>query len=110
MVFGPWSGSPDEQRPVFRRYLGGALIEMTMPTIGAHSALFAALQLRRRQILNSNAVAILDDLRDPSPMAVQVIALVTEDADRSRFPDQRGQLVEFFPGLHRLQMRRVDAM
>ena len=37
-----------------------------------------------------------------------MIALVAENADRSGFLDQRGELVEFFPRLRRLQMFRVD--
>jgi hypothetical protein len=40
------------------------------------------LQLRRDQVLDPDAVALPDDLRDPLPMAMQMIALVAEDADR----------------------------
>ena len=41
-------------------------------------------------------------------MAMLVIALVAENADRPGFLDQRRQLVEFFLGLRRLQVRRID--
>src|ERR1700733_12276666 len=62
------------------------------------------------QILDLDAVARFDDLGDPLPVAVQVIALVAEDADRSGFLDQRRQFVEFFLGLRCLQMRRIDSV
>ena len=64
--------------------------------------------LRRDQILDLDAVAVFDDLGDPLPVALQVIALVAENTDRPGFFDQRRQLVEFFPRLRCLQMRRVD--
>jgi len=64
--------------------------------------------LRRDQIFDPDAVARLDDLGDPLPMAMLVIALVAENADRPGFLDQRRQLVELFPGLRRLQVRRID--
>src|SRR5882762_10837273 len=66
------------------------------------------LHLRRDQILHLHAVAVFDDLGDPLPVAVQVIALVTENADRPGCLDQRRQLVEFFLCLRRLQVLRID--
>ena len=39
--------------------------------------------LRRDQILDLHPVALFDDLRDPLPVAMGVIALVAEDADRA---------------------------
>jgi hypothetical protein len=64
--------------------------------------------LLRRQILDPDAVALLDDLGDPVPVALAVIALVAEDADRAGLLDQRGEFVEFFPCLRRLQVLGVD--
>ena len=49
-----------------------------------------ASHLRRDQIFDLHAIARLDDLGDPLPMATLVIALVAENANRSGFPDQRG--------------------
>src|SRR3979490_154578 len=66
------------------------------------------LNLGRDQIFPLPPVAILDDLRDPLPVAMLVIALVAEDADRPGFPDQRRQLIEFFPGLRCLEVFRID--
>src|SRR5207249_526368 len=66
------------------------------------------LHLRCGQVLHAHPVAILDDLRDPLPVAMSVVALVAEDADRSRFLHQRRQLVEFFLCLRRLQVLRID--
>jgi PhzF family phenazine biosynthesis protein len=63
---------------------------------------------RANQIFDLHPVAVFDDLGDPLPMAVQMIALVAEDTDRSGFLHQRRQFVEFFFGLRRLQMLRID--
>src|ERR1700744_3579395 len=68
------------------------------------------LDLRRSQIFDADAVAVFDDLGDPPPMAVEMIAFVAEDADRSGLLDQLGQLVEFFPGLGRFQVLGVDLL
>src|SRR3979411_612737 len=64
--------------------------------------------LGRNQILDSDAVAIPDDLGDPLPVAMAVVALVAENADRAGFFHQRRQLVELLPGLCGLQMRRIN--
>src|SRR6266481_603717 len=45
--------------------------------------------LRRDQIFHLHVVARFDDLGDPLPMAMLVIALVAENADRPGFLDQR---------------------
>src|SRR5437763_541070 len=66
------------------------------------------LHLRRDQILHLHAVAILDDLGDPLPVAMGVVALITENTYRSGLLHQRRQLVELLPGLRRLEMRRID--
>jgi hypothetical protein len=66
------------------------------------------LDLRRDQVLDLHPVAVFDDFGNPLPMALQVIALVTENADRAGFSDQRRQLVEFLAGLRRLQVRGID--
>src|SRR5882724_2625531 len=68
----------------------------------------AASNLLRRQIFYLHAVAVLDDLGDPLPVAVAVVALVAENADRAGLVHQRRQLVEFLPGLRGFQMRRID--
>src|SRR6266511_5728386 len=47
--------------------------------------------LRRDQILHLHAVAILDDLGDPLPVALGMIALVAENADRTGLVNQRRQ-------------------
>jgi hypothetical protein len=65
-------------------------------------------RLRRDQILDFHAVAVFDDLRDPLPVALAVIALVAEDANRPGLLDQRRQFVEFFPRPRRLQVLRID--
>jgi len=65
-------------------------------------------QLRRDQIFDSDPVSAFDDLRDPLPMTMLMVALVAEDADRAGLPDQRRQLVELLFGLRRLQMLRID--
>src|SRR5438046_8025366 len=52
------------------------------------------LHLRRDQILHFHAVALLDDLRDPLPVALRMITLITENAYRPRLVHQRRQLVE----------------
>ena len=62
----------------------------------------------RDQIFHLHAVARFDDLGNPTPVAVQVVALVAEDADRAVLLDQRRQLVEFFFRLRCLQMLRID--
>src|SRR5436309_3853635 len=66
------------------------------------------LHLRRDQILHLHAVALFDDLRDPLPVALGMVALITEDAHRPRLVHQRRQLVELLLRLRRLQMRRID--
>ena len=66
------------------------------------------LNLRRDQILHLHAVAVLDDLGDPLPVAMGMVALIAEDAHRTRLVHQRRQLVEFLLRLRRLQMRRID--
>ena len=58
--------------------------KMWMP--GRHGG---KLDLRRHQILHPHPVAVLDDLRDPLPVAVGVVALVAEQADRAGFFHQR---------------------
>src|SRR3954463_15739390 len=67
-----------------------------------------ALNLRRDQILHLHAVALFDDLRDPLPVAMGMVALITENAHRTRFLHQRRQFVELLLRLRRLQMRRID--
>src|SRR6187549_2288229 len=67
-----------------------------------------ALNRRRDEILHLHAIAILDDLRDPLPVAMGVVALITENAYRTRLVDQRRQLVELLPGLRCLQVGRID--
>src|SRR3954466_13878094 len=67
-----------------------------------------ALHLRRDQILHLHAVALFDDLRDPLPVAMGMVALIAENAHRTRLLHQRRQLVELLLGLRRLQMRRID--
>ena len=62
------------------------------------------VHLPPRQILHLHPVALLDDLGDPLPVAMGVVALVAEEAHRAGFLHQRGELVEFFPGLRRLQV------
>src|SRR5580698_5399743 len=57
------------------------------------------LDLRRGQVFDFDAVAVFDDLGDPAPVAMLMIALIAENADRAGFLHQRRQLVEFFPGL-----------
>src|SRR5438874_328653 len=64
------------------------------------------LHLFRRQILDSDAVAVFDDFGNPLAVAMSVVALVAENADRAGFFHQRRQLVEFLPGPRVLQMRR----
>src|SRR5438132_14006729 len=59
-------------------------------------------------MLSPDAVAALDDLGDPLPVATAVIALVAENADRAGLVDQCRQLVELLFGLRGLQMRRID--
>src|SRR5438477_12468348 len=71
-------------------------------------AMTVSLHLPRRQILDPHAVAIPDDLGDPLPVAVGVLALVAEIAYRSRFFHQLRQLVELLFGLRGLQMPRID--
>src|SRR4051794_23761299 len=66
------------------------------------------LHLRRDQILHLHAVALFDDLRDPLPVAMGMVTLITENAHRTRLLHQRRQLVELLLGLRRLQMRRID--
>src|SRR5215213_10024507 len=66
------------------------------------------LYLPPRQILDPDAVALLDDLRDPLPVALRVIALVAENADRACLLDQGGEFVELLLGLRRLQVFGVD--
>src|SRR5437764_8805461 len=66
------------------------------------------LHLRCDQILHLHAVAVFDDLRDPLPVAMSVIALITENADRTGLVHQRRQLVELLLRLRRLQVRRID--
>src|SRR4029453_8049904 len=60
------------------------------------------------QILHLHAVARLDDLRDPLPVAMGMVALITENAHRTRLLYQRRKLVELLLRLRRLQMRRID--
>src|SRR5687767_9670783 len=67
-----------------------------------------ALHLRRDQILHLHAVAFFDDLGDPLPVAMRVVALITENAHRTRLVHQRRKLVELLLRLRRLQMRRID--
>src|SRR3954463_10990066 len=76
--------------------------------IALRSIRATALHLRRDQILHLHAVAVLDDLRDPLPVAMGVVALIAENAHRTRLLHQRRQLVELLLGLRRLQMRRID--
>ena len=66
--------------------------------------------LWRGQILDLDAVAVFNDLGDPPPMTVEMIAFVAQDADRSGLLDQLGQLVEFFLRLSRLQVLGVDLL
>jgi hypothetical protein len=42
-----------------------------------------ASHLRRDQILDFHAVAVFDDLGDPLPVALRMVALVAENADRA---------------------------
>src|SRR6185369_586982 len=76
--------------------------------IALRSIRATALHLRRDQILDLHAVALLDELRDPLPVAMGVVALITENAHRTGLVHQRRQLVELLLGLRRLQMRRID--
>src|SRR4051794_3797457 len=57
------------------------------------------LHLPPLQIHHRRPIALLDDLRDPLPVALRVVAFVAEDADRAGFFNQRRELVEFFPRL-----------
>ena len=66
------------------------------------------LHLLRNQILDPHPVAVFDDLGDPLPVALPVVALVAEDADRAGFLDERRQLAEFFFRLRCLQMPGID--
>ena len=65
-----------------------------------------SLHLRRDQIFYFHPVAVLDDLRDPLPVAMRMVALITENADRTGLVHQRRQLVELLLCLRRIQMRR----
>src|SRR6185295_562495 len=76
--------------------------------IALRSIRATALHLRRDQILHLHAIALLDELRDPLPVAMGVVALITENAHRTGLVHQRRQLVELLLGLRRLQMRRID--
>ena len=54
------------------------------------------LHLLRRQILHLHAIAVFDDLGDPLPVALLMVALVAENADRTGLLHQRREFVEFF--------------
>src|ERR1700759_1208459 len=56
------------------------------------------------QILHLHPIPLLDDLSDPAAVAVLVVALIAEQADRAALLHQGRQLVEAFLGLWRLQV------
>src|SRR5881392_378432 len=68
----------------------------------------AGSHLPRLEVFHLHPIALFDDLRNPLPVAMPVVALVAEKTDRTGLPDQRRQLVQFFSGLRCLQVLGVD--
>ena len=83
-------------------HVGGGCVQMMEGTFRWRER--GELHLPPRQILHLHPVALLDDLGDPLPVTLRMVALVAEDAHGAGFLHQRGELVEFFPGLRRLEM------
>ena len=67
----------------------------------------AVLELRRSQIFDFHAFSAMDDFGNELAVAILVVALEAENADRPGLHHQRGKFIHFFFGLRRLQMRAV---
>ena len=92
-------------------HVGGGCVQMmegTFRLAGEVSGGRRPNTCRRHRVLHLHAVALLDHLGDPPPVAMVVVALVAEKADARPDLHQRREFVELFPGLRRLQVLRID--